>query len=174
MQVELHMAYPWHKEVIQMNRPRILGMALLLVTLASVIPSTARTQDEPFKWYGVGGEFNGARRWLGRFGITENVGAEAIFGVDWRSGGPKFFDLGAGVIYDYAPTAEISPYAMCRFILHIEDNGEYDSDGRIEVGGGAEYIFIKRIGISAELNFGIGLDPSRVMTTTLVRAYFYL
>jgi hypothetical protein len=174
MRIEFHGAHPWYKEVIHMNRTRILGTVLLLVVLAFMIPTTARTEDEPFKWYGVGGEFNGARRWLGRFGITQDIGVEAIFGVDWGSGRPKVFDLGAGVIYDYAPTAEISPYAMCRFILHIEDNGEYNSDGRIEAGAGAEYVIKKRIGISAELNFSIGIDPSRVMTTTLVRAYFYL
>jgi hypothetical protein len=165
---------PWDKEVTGMNRNRVLSTGLLIATLALLLPAWANAQDEPFKWYGIGGEFNGERRWLGRIGITQGVGAEILLGLNWESGGNSVYDLGAGIIYDYAPTADITPYTMCRFILHGEDRGDYYTDGRIEVGGGAEYIIKKRIGISAELNFRLGFDPSKVVTTTLLRAYFYL
>lgn len=157
-----------------MNRTRILGIAMLLAVIAFLIPASTRAEVEPFKWYGIGGELNGSRRWLGRIGITKSFGAEVAVGMDWESGGSSFIELGAGVIYDYAPTSDITPFTMCRFILHRIDNGESKSRGRIEVGGGVEYIIKQRIGISAELNFGVSLDPSRVMTTTLLRAYFYL
>lgn len=157
-----------------MKRTRILTIGLLLVTLAFLLPASTEAQDEPFKWYGIGGELNGSRRWLGRIGITKSVGAELLFGVDWKSGDSKIFDFGAGVVYDYAPTGEITPYTMCRFIFHIEDNGEYKTNGQVEAGGGVEYVIKRRVGISAELNFMLSFDPSRVVTTTLLRAYFYL
>ena len=157
-----------------MKRTRILGLGLLLVTLALIAPSHADAQEEPFRWYGVGGELNGPRRWFGRIGVTEHVGAEVLFGVDWESEADSDYSLGAGVIYDYAPAAELTPYTMCRFVLRRVDNGESKTSIQLEAGGGAEYVIKKRIGISAELNFNFSFDPSRVMTTTLLRAYFYL
>jgi hypothetical protein len=157
-----------------MKRTRIFGIGLLLVTLAFLIPSSSEAQDEPFKWYGIGGELNGSRRWLGRIGITQHVGAEVLFGIDWESEGSSDYSLGAGVIYDYAPTAEITPFTMCRFILRRVDNCVSKTSMQLEAGGGVEYVIKKRIGISAELNFNFSFDPARVMTTTLLRVYFYL
>ena len=40
--------------------------------------------------------------------------------------------------------------------------------------GGAEYVIMRRLGISGELNFNFGTNPTKVMTTTVVRFYFYL
>lgn len=157
-----------------MNRTRILGIGLLLATLAFIIPSGAQAEEEPFKWYGVGGELTGARRWMGRIGVTKHVGAELLFGIDWESEANSDYSLGAGVIYDYAPTAEITPYTMCRFILRRVDNGVSKTSIQLEAGGGVEYVIKQRVGISAELNFNFSFDPARIMTTTLVRAYFYL
>jgi opacity protein-like surface antigen len=149
---------------------------MLIATLALIIPvaATAQTEDEPYKWYGIGGELNGSNRWLGRIGITKNLGAEVLLGLDWESDSNSDYTLGAGVIYDYAPTSDITPFTMCRVLAHRRDNGESKTSLGFEVGGGVEYVIKKRIGISAELNFNFSFDPSRIMTTTLLRAYFYL
>ncbi len=157
-----------------MTRTRILCIGLLLATLAFIAPPTSQAEEEPFKWYGIGGELNGSKRWLGRIGVTEHVGAEFLFGADWESEANSDYSAGAGVIYDYAPMAEIAPYTMCRFLLRRVDNGVSKTSMQLEGGGGVEYVIKKRVGISAELNFNFSFDPSRVMTTTLVRAYFYL
>jgi opacity protein-like surface antigen len=158
-----------------MKRTRVFGTAMLLITLAFIIPSSSQAEEaEPFKWYGVGGELNGMKRWMGRLGITQHVGAEMLFGIDWESDANSDYSLGAGVIYDYAPTAEITPYTMCRFILRRVDNGNSKTSIQLEAGGGVEYVIKKRVGISAELNFNFSFDPARMMTTTLLRAYFYL
>jgi hypothetical protein len=157
-----------------MKRTRILGLGLLLIALTLVIPSQPKAEEEPFKWYGIGGELTGPRRWFGRIGITKNVGAEVLFGVNWETDANSDYSLGAGVIYDYAPTAEVTPFTICRFVLRRVDNGTSKTSIQLEAGGGAEYVIKKRVGISAELNFNFSFDPARVMTTTLVRAYFYL
>ncbi|MGD9401523.1 MAG: hypothetical protein PVF95_04535 [bacterium] len=157
-----------------MTRNRTLSIAMLLAALFLLLPQAAGAQQEPFKWYGVGGEVNGSRRWLGRIGITENVGAEVLFGLNWESEGHSDYTVGAGVIYDYAPTSEITPYTMCRIIANRWDNDESKTSLGFEVGGGVEYVIKRRIGLSAELNFNFSFDPSRIMTTTLLRAYFYL
>jgi hypothetical protein len=156
------------------NRNRILGTGLLLLVLASLTVPAARADEEPFKWYGIGGELSGGHRWLGRIGITQALGAEVLLGLDWESEAHSDYSLGAGVIYDYAPTSEITPFTMCRAIVNYEENGKSKTSLQFEAGGGVEYIIKKRIGISAELNFRFSFDPSRILTTTLLRAYFYL
>ncbi len=157
-----------------MKRSAILALGLMLIVPALLLPPAVKAQDEPFKWYGIGGELNGSNRWLGRFGITSKVGAEVLVGLDWESDGWSDYSLGAGVIYDYAPTSDVTPFTMCRLVVRRHGDGETKTSLGLEVGGGAEYVIRKRIGLSAELNFNLGFNPSRVMTTTLVRAYFYL
>jgi len=157
-----------------MNRTRITGLCLLVAAIALAIPSYARAQAEPFKWYGIGGELNGDRRWLGRIGITKHLGAEVVLGIDYDSEADSRYDLGAGVVYDYAPTSEITPFTVARFILNVTDTGETKTAGIVEAGGGVEYVIKERIGVSGELNFAFHLDPSRIVTSTLLRFYFYL
>jgi opacity protein-like surface antigen len=157
-----------------MARKRTLSIGMLIAALFLLFTQAAAAQEEPFKWYGVGGEFNGSRRWLGRIGITESVGAEMLLGLHWESEGHSDYTAGAGVIYDYSPTSEITPFTMCRVIVNRWDNDESKTSLGFEVGGGVEYVIKKRIGLSAELNFNFSFDPSRITTTTLLRAYFYL
>lgn len=157
-----------------MMRKRALSTGVLLAILSLFLTQVAAAQEEPFKWYGVGGEVNGGRRWLGRIGIVKNLGAELLLGLHWESEGHSDYTAGAGVIYDYAPTSEITPFTMCRLIANRRDNAESKTSLGFEVGGGVEYVIRKRIGLSAELNFNFSFDPSRITTTTLLRAYFYL
>jgi opacity protein-like surface antigen len=159
-----------------MKRSRILAAGMLIATLALLVPPSAlaQTEQDPYKWYGIGGELNGSNRWLARIGITKHVGAEVLFGLAWESDADSDYTLGAGVVYDYAPTSDITPFTMCRVLARRWDNGESKTSLGFEVGGGVEYVIKKRIGLSAELNFNFSFDPSRIMTTTLLRAYFYL
>jgi len=157
-----------------MMRKKALSIGVLLAVLLLLLAQAAVAQEEPFKWYGVGGEVNGARRWLLRIGIAKNVGAEFLGGLNWESGGHSDYTAGAGVIYDYSPTSEITPFTMCRAIVNRWKDGESKTSLGFEVGGGVEYVIRTRIGLSAELNFNFSFDPSRITTTTLLRAYFYL
>jgi hypothetical protein len=156
-----------------MKRTSMIVGGLLVATALFLIPLATQAQDEPFKWYGIGGELNGPRRWFARIGVTQSMGAEVIFAMDYRSGGISELDVGVGAIYDYAPTSQVSPYVAGRFILHMEGNGESKTSGRVEAAGGVEYVIMERIGVSGEINFNFSTDPSRVMTTTLMKFYFY-
>jgi hypothetical protein len=53
-------------------------------------------------------------------------------------------------------------------------NGTSQTSGTVEAAGGVEYVIMRRLGISGELNFSFGTNPSKVMTTTVMRFYFYL
>lgn len=144
-----------------------------------VTPSAAQ---EYVKWYGIGGELNGPRRWLGRIGISESFGAEVIFSMEHISQdcGAKTdcdftsLDIGLGGIYDVAPSSKVSPYLAARFILTMTGDGESQTSGTIEAAGGVEYLILKRIGLRGELNFSFHTEPTRVGTTTLISFLFYL
>jgi hypothetical protein len=142
--------------------------------------------DEPFRWYGIGGEltttFDEPRRWLGRIGLTEDVGAEILFAMQHTSGECRGegadcdytrIDVGTGVIYDVAPGALLTPYLAGRFVLSTIADGDDQTLGIIEAAGGVEYAAMKRVGLSAELNFSMRTDPTQVLTSTRVRFYFY-
>jgi hypothetical protein len=43
-----------------------------------------------------------------------------------------------------------------------------------ETACGVEYVIMKRLGISGELNFSFHTDPTQIFTSTRVRCYFYL
>jgi hypothetical protein len=159
--------------------------ALLAIVLAMIaVPYLALAQeDENFKWYGVGGEIDYPNRWLARIGMTENLGAELIFGLEHISqdcetgqGDCDFTELkvGAGVVYDFVPTEQVTPYLGGRFILTMTDNGESETAGAVEAAGGVEYVIRKRVGLGGELNFSFGTNPTRILTTTRIRFYFYL
>jgi len=157
-----------------------ISTSLILICLFTFFLSAAAA-DEYVKWYGVGGELDGPRRWLGRIGINESFGAEVIFAMEHISDecGPNAdcdytrLDLGLGGIYDVAPFARVSPYLAGRFILTMTGNGESNTSGTIEAAGGVEYVILKRIGVRAELNFSFHTDPTRVGTTTLIGFLFY-
>ena len=68
----------------------------------------------------------------------------------------------------------LTPYIAGRFILTMLGNGDSETSGTVEAAGGVEYVIMKRLGISSELNFNFGTNPSKVMTTTRVRFHFYL
>jgi hypothetical protein len=53
-------------------------------------------------------------------------------------------------------------------------NGESETAGTVEAATGVEYVILKRLGLSGELNFSFGTNPTKVLTTTRVRFYFYL
>jgi hypothetical protein len=167
---------------------RIHRFGLLFVALTTVVMMTCPVHAEEgdfVKWYGFGGEITEPHRWLGRLGITEDLGAEIIFGIEHRSDdcGDKSdskdcdftkIDIGAGFIYDFVPASELTPYIAGRFILTMLGNGTSETSGTVEAAGGVEYVIRERLGISGELNFNFGTNPSKVMTTTVVRFYFYL
>jgi hypothetical protein len=166
-----------------MNRISAFSALLMITVLILTAPSICSAQDgEHIKWYGLGGELTGPHRWLGRIGINEYLGTEVIFGMEHTSydchGGAgdcdsTALDVGVGVIYDFVPSARISPYLAGRFILTMTGNGESDTAGTIEAASGVEYIIMKRIGLSGELNFSFHTDPTKVKTSTIVRFYFY-
>lgn len=162
----------------------LLGVGALVL----LVPQPAgATPDEPFRWYGVGGDIttisDQPRRWLGRIGMTEDLGAEILFAMqhlsrDCTSGVAgdcdyTRIDMGAGAIYDVAPGSALTPYFAGRFILSMTDNGEDQTSGIIEAAGGVEHAIMKRLGVSAELNFSIHTDPVQVLTSTRMRFYFY-
>jgi hypothetical protein len=164
----------------------VLAGCLVAAVLVTALPQIAWT-GEPFRWYGIGGELTGdsgqARRWLGRVGMSDQLGAEVLFAMRHTSDGCSGqandcdftrIDIGAGVIYDVAPSAEVTPYLAGRFILTSIGNGDSETSGTIEAAGGVEYVIMKRLGISAELDFSVRTDPSEVVTATRVRFYFYL
>jgi hypothetical protein len=161
------------------------GVAILaLIILAPlVLPSSGSAADDDYvKWYGVGGEINGQRRWLGRIGISEYLGTEVIFAMKHMSRecghsdgdcDSTTLDVGAGVIYEIAPGAAVAPYLAGRFILTMTSNGDSETSGTVESAGGVEYLIRDRIGVSGELNFRFRTDPTEVVTSTVVRFYFY-
>lgn len=161
-----------------------------ITTFAVLLPQFSYAAPaEPFKWYGLGGELTGEsnepRRWLGRLGISEDLGLEGIFAMQHRSrecGAASEgdcdlsrLDFGAGVIYDVAPSAAITPYFAGRLIVTWtgEDGHHDDTSATAETACGAEYVIMKRLGISGELNFRFHTDPTEIVTSTRVRAYFY-
>jgi hypothetical protein len=155
---------------------------MLLLVLASVSVAPAQ-DDEHIKWYGVGGELDDPHHWFGRLGVTENLGAEIVFGMEHISKDCEHgegdcdvtqLDVGAGFIYDFVPASQVTPYMAGRFILSMIGNGESETSGTVEAAGGIEYVILKRIGLSGELNFSFSTDPTHVLTTTRVRFYFYL
>jgi hypothetical protein len=166
-----------------MNRIFTLNTIVAAAVLLLMIPQlTVGAEDEHVKWYGLGGELTGPKRWFGRIGISEFLGAEVIFGMEHRSydckdGKPDCdstrLDVGAGVVYDFVPGARISPYLAGRFILTMTGNGDSETSGTIEAASGVEYVMLKRIGLSGELNFRFHTDPTQVTTSTVVRFYFY-
>jgi len=169
-----------------MSRMREIGLLLFAVLAIVVMSFPVQAEEDNFiKWYGIGGEITEPHRWLGRLGITEDLGAEIIFGFEHRSddchgednGKDCDFtrmDIGAGFIYDFVPASILTPYVAGRFILTMIGNGSSETSGTVEAAGGVEYVIMKRLGISGELNFNFGTNPSKVMTTTVVRVYFYL
>jgi hypothetical protein len=160
------------------------GTLIIICLFLTALTQAAAAQDEgDIKWYGIGGELNEPHHWLGRVGVTENLGVEIIFGMehismDCAEGTGNCdhtnLDVGAGFIYDLVPTGRITPYLGGRFILSMIGNGESETSGTVEAAGGVEYVIMKRIGISGELNFSFATDPTHILTTTRVRCYFYL
>jgi hypothetical protein len=166
-----------------MNRIFSVKAVAAAILLVMIVPQiSAAAEDDHIKWYGLGGELTGPKRWFGRIGISEYLGAEIVFGMDHRSYDCKDgksdcdstrLDVGAGVIYDFVPGSRISPYLAGRFILTMTGNGDSQTSGTIEAASGVEYVIMKRIGLSGELNFSFHTDPTEVTTTTIVRFYFY-
>ena len=168
--------------------PRMHKFGLLFIALATTVVMTCAVhaeEDDFVKWYGVGGEITGSHRWLGRLGVTEDLGAEIIFALKHQSGDCDDdsasedcdftrLDIGAGFIYDFVPASNLTPYFAGRFILSMLGNGTSETSGTVEAAGGVEYVIMERLGISSELNFNFGTNPSKVMTTTVVRFHFYL
>lgn len=175
------------KEDDKMKRFLISSWLVGAAALAVLTPQTGHaTPGEPFRWFGVGGEITTTadepRRWLGRIGLSEDLGAEVLFAMEHTSGDCKGaatdcdytrIDVGAGVIYDVAPGSAITPYLASRFILSMTANGDDETSGIIEAAGGAEYAIMSRLGVSAELNLSIRTDPAQILTSTRVRFHFY-
>ena len=171
---------------------RTLRMNAVWVALLAILilPHVSFAEEDYFKWYGFGGEVTDPHRWFGRIGITEDLGAELVFGLehvsddcadhadgkdsDGKDCDYSRFDIGAGFIYDFAPASRVTPYLAGRFVLTMTSNGSSETSGTVETATGVEYVVLKRLGVSGELNFNFGTNPSRVMTTTRVRFYFYL
>lgn len=171
----------------RMKKICVLSLTLIAVA-AMTLPAIAQESDF-VKWYGIGGQITKPYRWLGRLGITEDLGAEIVFGIEHRSdecsrddnsnNGDNDcdftrLDIGAGFIYDFVPDSPLTPYVAGRFILTMLGDGTSDTSGTVEAATGAEYVIMKRLGLSGELNFSVGTNPSTVKTSTVVRAYFYL
>ena len=166
----------------------MMRIAVVKTVLAALILLLALTQvslcaeDDFIKWYGLGGELNGPMRWFGRIGITEYLGAEVIFSMEHLSldcedgkGDCSYtaLDVGTGAVYELVPGAKISPYLAGRFILTMIGNGDSETSGTVEAAGGVEYLLMKRLGLSGELNFKFSTNPTHVATATLIRFYFY-
>ena len=158
------------------------GFLIVLAAMMILPHISSAAMDDYVKWYGIGGELNDPNRWLARIGVSEYLGAEILFAMEHLSdhcdqgqADCDFtrLDVGVGAIYDVAPEAKISPYLAGRFILRMTGNGDSETSGTIEAAGGAEYVLMKRLGISGELNFRFRTDPSEVITTTIMRFYFY-
>jgi len=168
-----------------MSRMHKIGLISVVLLAVVVMSCPVQAEDDFVKWYGLGGEITEPHRWLGRLAIAEDLGVEIIFGLEHRSddcgsesdGKDCDFtkmDIGAGLIYDFVPASNLTPYVAGRFILTMLGDGSSETSGTVEAAGGAEYIIMRRLGISGELNFNFGTSPSKVMTTTVVRFYFYL
>jgi hypothetical protein len=166
-----------------MKRVTVINAILATLVFVLVLPQLCLSaEDEHIKWYGLGGELTGTKRWFGRIGISEYLGAEVIFAMEHTSSDcgqgkgdcdSTTLDVGAGAIYDLVPGAKISPYLAGRFILTMSGNGDSETSGTIEAAGGVEYVVMKRLGVSGELNFSFRTDPTHVVTSTRVRFYFY-
>jgi len=168
-----------------MKHPSVPSCLLFAATLVVLVTQVGWAADEPFKWYGVGGDLtsvsNEPRRWLARIGMSDDLGAEILFSLqhieeDCGTLADCDFtrvDIGAGFIYDLVPSASLTPYFAGRFILSMADNSHEDNSGIIEAAGGVEYVIAKRVGISAELNFSIQTEPTTILTSTRMRFYFY-
>ena len=170
-----------------MTRFSLATFVLTVCAVAVMLPQlAAAAPDEPFRWYGLGGEITSEsgnpRRWLGRVGVTEQIGAEIVFAMAHRSSDDESceitrLDFGGGVIYDVAPSAPVTPYFAGRMILNIAgvdcNSHHNETAGTVEIACGAEYVIMKRLGLSGELNFSFETDPTAVFTSTRVRAYFY-
>jgi hypothetical protein len=168
-----------------MKRSSLVSWLLAVIATAVLLPQLASAgMGEPFRWYGIGGEMTSdsgqPKRWLGRIGVSDQMGVEVLFAMQHTSCGIAGqdcdltrVDIGGGVIYDVAPAAELTPYLAGRFILTMAGDGESETSGTIEAACGVEYVIIKRFGISGELNFSVHTDPSQVLTGTRVRLYFY-
>jgi hypothetical protein len=148
-----------------------------------VAQAAAAQNNDHIKWYGIGGELDDPHHWFGRLGVTENLGAEIIFGMEHISiecdhgegdCDETKLDVGAGIIYDLVPSSQVTPYLGARFILSMIGNGDSETSGTVEAASGVEYVIMKRLGLSGELNFSFGTDPTHIVTTTRVRFYFYL
>jgi hypothetical protein len=75
------------EEVMRMSRMHKFGLLFIALVTAVVISSPVHAEEDNFvKWYGFGGEITEPHRWLGRLGVTEDLGAEIIFGIEHRSG----------------------------------------------------------------------------------------
>lgn len=169
-----------------MSRTHRFGLLFVALVTVGILSCPVYAEDGDFvKWYGFGGEITEPHRWLGRLGITEDLGAEIIFGIEHRSDDCgnhgdsddcdfTKIDIGAGFIYDFVPASNLTPYVAGRFILTMLGNGTSETSGTVEAAGGVEYVIMKRLGISSELNFRFGTNPSEVKTTTVVRFHFYL
>lgn len=161
----------------------ILTVAAVAAMALLVPRASAASPEEPFKWYGLGGELTAEsgcpRHWLGRIGMDDQLGAEILFAL-WHTDGTGLshdvtrVDIGGGLIYDLAPTAVVTPYGAARFILNITDADDADTGATAEAACGAEYSIARRLGLSGELNFSLRTDPSEIITSTRVRFYFYL
>jgi hypothetical protein len=174
------------QEVTKMTRTQRVRVFLAALLAILILPHmSAAAEDDHIKWYGFGGELTDPHRWFGRIGITEDLGAEIIFAMKHESDecGDQDqhkdcdftrLDVGAGFVYDFAPANIITPYVAGRFILTMTDNSDSETSGTVEAAGGVEYVIMKRLGLSGELNFSFGTNPTRVMTTTRVRFCFYL
>jgi hypothetical protein len=166
-----------------MKRFAFINAILAALVLISVLPQVSLgAEGDHIKWYGLGGELNGPKRWFGRIGITEYLGAEVIFAMEHKSRecnkgagdcDSTTLDVGAGAIYELVPGAKVTPYLAGRFILTMIGNGDSETSGTVEAAGGVEYLLMTRLGISGELNFTFRTDPTRVATATRVRFYFY-
>lgn len=169
-----------------MKRISMARMVVTSIAFVVILPGLlSATENEPIKWYGIGGELNGPKRWLGRVGLNEYLGVEVIFAmkhISHECGGNTTakadcdstqLDIGGGVLYEIVPGATISPYLAGRFIFTMTGNGDSETSGTIEAASGVEYVIMKRIGLSGELNFSFRTDPTQVLTSTVVRFYFY-
>jgi hypothetical protein len=175
--------FPWHEEVTSMKHIAFINAVLATLILMLVLPQGSLGADgDHIKWYGLGGELNGPKRWFGRIGITEYLGAEVIFAMEHTSRecnksvgdcDSTTLDVGAGAIYELIPGAKVTPYLAGRFILTMSGNGNSETSGTVEAAGGVEYLLMKRLGFSGELNFRFRTDPTHVATATRIRFYFY-
>ncbi|MGQ9603259.1 MAG: hypothetical protein ACUVUU_03525 [bacterium] len=155
---------------------KLLVASLLILLLAN----TLTAKETAGKWFGIGGEITGEKRWLGRFGLTPSTGIEAIFALSHESIESMGFEsnytrvcFGAGLIHDFNAQSSLTPYIAGRFMLNVVSIEDTDTSVIIEAAGGLEYLLLKRVGIRGELDFTLGTDPTTVTTSTRVSALFY-